>query len=142
MIAFALALTAAVTPVPPVTVIVGATVVDGGGRAPLADAVVVLRGTTIAAVGDRMRTAIPKGATLIDGRRLWIAPAPATEIAATSLPAAIAALLRGPAARVVVGQPAHLVLLDADPRRASGELGVRRLWLAGRVREIPPGAAR
>ena len=51
-----------------VTVIVGATLVDGGGRAPVADSVIVVRGGVIAAVGDRVHTPIPKGASLIDGR--------------------------------------------------------------------------
>ena len=62
-----------------VTVIVGATLGDGGGRAPVADSIVVVRDGTIAAVGDRMHTAIPKGASLIDGRSTWIAPAPAQQ---------------------------------------------------------------
>ena len=113
-----------------VTVIVGATLVDGGGRAPVADSVVIVRGAAIAAVGDRVHTPIPKGAALVDGRRAWLAPAPAT---AAALPAAIAEILRGPVARVRVGQPAHLALLDGDPRPADGASArVRRLWIKGR----------
>jgi hypothetical protein len=116
------------------TVIVGATLVDGGGRAPVSDSVVVVRGAVITAVGDRVHTPIPKGAALVDGRRSWIAPAPAT---GPALPAAIAAIVRGPAARVQAGQPAHLALLDADPRPAEGAPPrVRRLWIAGKSRAI------
>ena len=125
----------------PVTVIVGATLVDGGGRAPVADSVVVVRGASIVAVGDRVHTPSPKGATLVDGRRAWIAPAPARPGAA--LDRAIAALVRGTTARIVVGQPAHLALLDADPRRDDGgPIRVRRLWIAGRGRAIPTEATR
>ena len=119
-----------------VTVIVGATLVDGGGRAPVADSVVVVRGAVIAAVGDRVHTPIPKGAALVDGRRSWIAPAPARG-AGPALPAAIAGIVRGPTARVQAGQPAHLALLDADPRRDDGAPArVRRLWISGKSRAI------
>jgi hypothetical protein len=134
-------LLAATGPADAVVVIVGATLVDGGGRAPLADSIVVVRGGQIAAVGDRMHTPIPKGATLVEGRRLWIAPAPATPDPA--LVPAIAALLRGPVARVQAGQPAHLALLDADPRREDGpRVGVRRLWISGKSEVAPAEKAR
>ena len=125
------AVLAAGAPAERVTVIVGATLLDGGGRAPLPDAIVVVRGSRIAEVGDRAHTAIPKGATLVDGRRAWIAPAPGTPPA--DLSGAIAALLREPRARVRAGEPAHLALLDADPR--AGRAKVRRLWTGGKPRE-------
>jgi hypothetical protein len=126
-----------------VTVIVGATLVDGGGRAPLADSIVVVRGGQIAAVGDRKHTPIPKGATLVEGRRLWIAPAPAAAAPGPALVPAIAALVRGPVARVVAGQPAHLALLDADPRRGDGAPArVRRLWISGISAEAAAEKAR
>ena len=115
----------------PVTVIVGATLVDGGGKAPLADAIVVLKGERIAEVGDRAHTAIPKGATLVDGRKAWVAPAPSRPQG--DLVAAIAALVRGERARLRAGEPAHLALLDGDPR--SGRPKVRRAWTAGKPRE-------
>jgi len=126
-----------------VTVIVGATLVDGGGRPPVADSVVVVRGTVITAVGDRVHTPLPKGATLVDGRRLWIAPAPGTAATGAALTRAIAAIVRGPVARVLAGQPAHLALLDADPRRDDGgPARVRRHWISGKSREIAAEAAR
>ena len=126
-----------------VTVIVGATLVDGGGRAPVADSVIVVRGGVIAAVGDRVHTPIPKGASLIDGRRAWIVPAPAEPVPDESLTRAIGEILRGPVARVQVGQPAHLALLDGDPRRVEGAAPrVRRRWLSGQVRALMPEAAR
>ena len=120
-----------------VTVIVGATLVDGGGRPPVADSVVVLRGAVIAAVGDRVHTPIPKGAALIDGRRSWVAPAPGEATPGITLTRAIAGIVHGPSARVQIGQPAHLALLDADPRRDDGAPArVRRLWISGRSREL------
>jgi hypothetical protein len=129
-------------PADAVTVIVGATLVDGGGRPPVTDSIVVVRGPVVAAVGDRMRTAIPKGASLVDGRRLWIAPVGADSAAGPALVPAIAAILRGPTARVVAGQPAHLALLDADPRRETPAPAVKRIWIAGQSREVTSGAAR
>jgi N-acyl-D-amino-acid deacylase len=51
--------------------IVGATVVDGSGTAPLRETTVVLRGDQIEAVGS-MRP--PRGATVIDARGLTLAP--------------------------------------------------------------------
>jgi len=56
---------------PPPRVIVGATLVDGTGAAPVADATVVLRDGKIECAG---RCAIPAGVTVVDGRGLWIAP--------------------------------------------------------------------
>ena len=121
------------------TVIVGATLVDAGGRPPVPDSVVVVRGAVIAAVGDRVQ----KGASLVDGRRSWIAPAPGTAASGAALTAAIAGVVRGPAARVLAGQPAHLALLDADPRRDDGAPArVRRLWISGKSREIATEVAR
>jgi len=111
----------------PLTVIVGATLVDAGGKAPLEDAIVVVRDGRIEAVGDRAHTAIPKGAMLVDGRRLWIAPAPATP--GKDVPAEIVALLAGPEPRLRPGQPAHLALLSGDPRK--GRVEVKRRWAAG-----------
>lgn len=138
-LALAAVLSAAPSSAPePITVIVGATLVDGGGRAPLADSVIVLRGATIATVGDRVRTAIPKGAVLVDGRRLWVAPAPPAAVPVAALVPAIAEMLRGPAARLVAGQPAHVALLAADPRApAAGDPAtqVRRVWLSGKSRD-------
>jgi imidazolonepropionase-like amidohydrolase len=56
------------------TAIVGGTVVDGNGGAPIADAVVLIEGTRIAAVGPRSAVTIPAGAHEIDARGRWILP--------------------------------------------------------------------
>ena len=53
--------------------IVGATVVDGTA-APIPDAVVLIRGDRIQAVGARAQVAVPKGITIVDGRGKWVAP--------------------------------------------------------------------
>ena len=55
-------------------VITGATVVDGTGRAPLNDAVVVITGDSITAVGQRGRVSIPAQARVIDAPGLVLAP--------------------------------------------------------------------
>jgi imidazolonepropionase-like amidohydrolase len=54
--------------------ITGATLIDGRGGAPLPDAVVVIRGDKIAAVGTRQTIVIPKGADVVEARGLTLLP--------------------------------------------------------------------
>jgi len=54
--------------------IVGATLIDGSGRAPVPDSVVVLRGDSIVAAGKRSQAQIPAGARVIEARGLVVAP--------------------------------------------------------------------
>jgi N-acetylglucosamine-6-phosphate deacetylase len=76
-----------------VTVIVGATVLTGTAEVP--DAVVVIDGKRIRAVGPRPMTPIPQDSDRIDGAGRYVkADAPVAELAA--------------------GQPADLLLLDKD----------------------------
>lgn len=56
---------------PPPRALVGATLVDGTGAAPVANATVVLRGGKIDCAG---RCPVPAGVTVVDGRGLWITP--------------------------------------------------------------------
>lgn len=53
---------------------VGATLIDGTGAAPLADATIVVQGSRIAAVGRTSATPVPRGARVIDVRGKWITP--------------------------------------------------------------------
>ena len=55
-------------------VILGATLLDGSGRAPLKDSVVVIEGDSIIAVGRRGQVRIPKDASVIDARGLVVSP--------------------------------------------------------------------
>lgn len=57
-----------------IIVLLGATLIDGSGRAPLRNSVVVLKGDSIVAVGSRGRVRVPKGARVIDARGLVVAP--------------------------------------------------------------------
>ena len=57
-----------------ITALVGGTVIDGTGAEPLPDALVLIDGTRIAAVGPRSTTAAPGGARVIDTRGKWIIP--------------------------------------------------------------------
>ena len=57
-----------------VTAVVGATVIDGTGAKPRRDATVLLRGRQILALGPRRKVRVPPGATIIDGRRLFLLP--------------------------------------------------------------------
>jgi imidazolonepropionase-like amidohydrolase len=54
--------------------LVGATVIDGSGGEPIADAVVVLRADRIEAVGPRASVRIPRGARVVDVSGRWITP--------------------------------------------------------------------
>ncbi|HEX9148503.1 MAG TPA: amidohydrolase family protein, partial [Thermoanaerobaculia bacterium] len=56
---------------PPPRAIVGATLVDGTGAAPVPNATVVLRGGKIDCAG---RCAIPGGVTVVDARGMWVTP--------------------------------------------------------------------
>lgn len=55
-------------------VVTGATLVDGTGRPPVADAVVVIEGDRIRAVGPRSAVTVPPGAAIIDGRGRTLMP--------------------------------------------------------------------
>ena len=55
-------------------VITGATLIDGSGAAPLADAVVVIEGDRITAAGPRDKIRIPKGGKVVDARGKFLLP--------------------------------------------------------------------
>lgn len=55
-------------------VILGATLIDGSGRAPLRDAAVIIRGDSIVAVGRRGQVKIPRDARVIDARGMVVSP--------------------------------------------------------------------
>jgi imidazolonepropionase-like amidohydrolase len=54
--------------------IVGATVIDGNGGPPLANATLVIEGKRIAALGPRSAIQVPTGATVIDGTGRYVVP--------------------------------------------------------------------
>ena len=58
----------------PVTAIVGATLIDGNGGAPVPNATVVVRGTRIASVGPSSAVTVPRGARTIDATGKYILP--------------------------------------------------------------------
>jgi hypothetical protein len=99
---------AACAPPPGPTVIVGATAVSDRGHVP--DSVIILDGPTVAALGTRVETAIPKGARLVDGRGSY-AVAPGGPLAA--------------------GRPADFLLVT-DPTKLDAPRAVVR---AGRLEE-------
>src|SRR6266404_693558 len=57
-----------------VIAIVGATLIDGRGGAPVLDAAVVVRGERIVAVGRRASVNIPAGAEVVDAKGLTLVP--------------------------------------------------------------------
>ncbi len=54
--------------------IVGATVIDGNGGPPIPNAVIVIRGDRISAVGARGNVSVPRGATVIDAAGRYVVP--------------------------------------------------------------------
>src|SRR3954462_274592 len=57
-----------------VVAIVGATIIDGNGGAPLSNATIVVRDKRIAEIGPRGSVTVPQGATVIDGAGKFITP--------------------------------------------------------------------
>lgn len=57
-----------------IIVLLGATLIDGSGRVPLRNSVVVIKGDSIVAVGSRGRVRVPAEARVIDARGLVLAP--------------------------------------------------------------------
>jgi imidazolonepropionase-like amidohydrolase len=54
--------------------LVGATIIDGNGGAPLTDATIVVRGKRITALGPKGSVAVPKGARVVDVAGKYITP--------------------------------------------------------------------
>lgn len=71
---FAAPVAAAQTPPEKVVAVEGGTLIDGTGRAPITDAVVIIKGGRIATVGRRGQVAIPAGATVIRAEGRTILP--------------------------------------------------------------------
>ncbi len=65
---------AATKTVDPPIAIVGATLLDGTGRAPLHDSVVVIQKNRFVAVGTRQQVTIPPNALRIDAQGKWLVP--------------------------------------------------------------------
>jgi len=59
---------------PPPRALVGATLLDGTGRPPVPDSVVMLRGGTIECAGDRAACPVPAGVETVDVAGRWITP--------------------------------------------------------------------
>lgn len=57
-----------------IIVILGATLIDGSGRAPIKDSVVVIRGDSVIAAGRRNQVKVPRDARMIDARGMVVAP--------------------------------------------------------------------
>jgi imidazolonepropionase-like amidohydrolase len=57
-----------------ITALVGATLIDGNGGPPLADATVVVVGKRISAVGPRAQVRVPRGARVIDATGRFLTP--------------------------------------------------------------------
>ena len=62
------------TQTPPTTAIVGATLIDGNGGAPLSDSVILIAAGRITAAGPRAQTQVPQGATTINGSGKFVLP--------------------------------------------------------------------
>lgn len=124
-------------------VVVGATVFDGSGGAPLPDAFVVVEGDRIKAVGPQTHVPLPKGVPVLDARGKFVVPyldaARAAEAASggarSQTPANLLARLWTDAGVALSqGRPADFLILDADPRIDLANLSrVYRTVRGGRV---------
>ncbi|HKW00785.1 MAG TPA: amidohydrolase family protein [Vicinamibacterales bacterium] len=56
------------------TAIVGATIIDGTGNAPIPDGTIVVSAGRITAIGPRSTVTVPAGAAQIDARGRWVIP--------------------------------------------------------------------
>ncbi len=74
VLAACLGLCGPATAAPTVTAWSGGTLVDGTGREPIPDAVVVAKGDRIVAAGPRSRVGVPRGATVVDTTGRWMVP--------------------------------------------------------------------
>ncbi|MGH7445987.1 MAG: amidohydrolase family protein, partial [Longimicrobiales bacterium] len=73
-VALALAGLAGITHAQQPTAFIGGTLIDGTGRAPVNDAIVVIRDGRIVCAGSRASCTVPAGAAMIDARNRWIMP--------------------------------------------------------------------
>jgi imidazolonepropionase-like amidohydrolase len=103
---------AACTPAHGPMVIVGATAQATQG--PVADSVVIIDGPSVASIGTRVATPIPKGARLVDGKGKWLV--------ATS-------------GALAPGSRADLLLLDGDPGDRRHFENPRLVIVGGEVKE-------
>ena len=71
---FSLPAAAAAQESPGPLAIVGATIIDGHGGAPIVDGTIVIEGDRIAAVGPSADVAVPEGAEVIDGSGKFVTP--------------------------------------------------------------------
>ena len=111
----AVVLSGACVPAHAPTVIVGATAVAEKGN--IADSVIVVDGASIASIGTRIDTPVPKGAHIVDGRGAW-AVAPDRKLAA--------------------GGPADFVLVGAEPRPGAPLPAPRAVVRGGRYEAAAP----
>jgi len=58
----------------PVVAIVGATLIDGNGAAPVPDVTLIVRGNRIAEIGPRASVAVPRGARVVDATGKFATP--------------------------------------------------------------------
>jgi imidazolonepropionase-like amidohydrolase len=133
-----LGLLAACAPDGPTPVaLVGGTVIDGTGREPLADAVVVVRGGRIEAVGPRGEVEVPRGAEEIDVTGRYVIPGLIDAHAHT----ARWTLSRYLAYGVTAVRDVHGPLDSAAALRDAASLGTilsPRIYTAGAMVDAPP----
>src|SRR5256885_2141123 len=109
-----------------VVAIVGATVIDGTGGAPIPNATIVMKDKRITALGAKGSVAVPQGATVIDGSGKFVTPGFIDTNVHISMYANLETLARYlPRATEVVVEGAQLELKSGitTVRDSYGELG-------------------
>lgn len=130
--------------------IVGGTVFDGSDAPPLVDAFVVVEGERIKAIGPQSHVPLPKGVPVVDARGKFVVPysEPYSEPARASgesgrgsdAAAQAVSTWQAAGARLAVGGPANLQVLDADPRLDVANLSRIHATIRGGRLEPGPGA--
>ena len=110
----------------PVSAIVGATVVDLEGKSPLENAVIVVEGERIKAIGSAADTAVPAGAEVVDASGTWLIPG------LMNMHVHYGLVLPGKMAAELAGESeAELALRMAAAARASLQAGVTTIRAPG-----------
>ena len=109
----------------PAMVIEGATLIDGNGGDPIADAVVVIRGNKIAAVGRRGQVTVPANARVINAAGKYVLPGLWESQTAYSWYFGEALLNHGITSSIDVGTEAEVAVPHRDAVLHGKDLGPR-----------------
>lgn len=119
--------------------IVGGTLIDGTGRAPIPDAVVVIEGQRIIAAGARAKVEIPQGARTISAAGKFILPGLIDNHVHYRDWQGELYIAHGVTTVKDLGNPVEWMMALSEAQRA-GRLRGPRIYYVGNVIDMPPAA--